>query len=75
MWAVMFEIEEGELVYDTGKDCFTTYDKPLVFAKKSDAIEQAKKWNTGIVVAWLRAFDDDERQASIERGKVNNVHS
>jgi len=75
MWAVMFEIEKGERVYDTGKDCFTVDDKPLVFAKKSDAIEQAKKWNTGIVVAWLREFDDDERQASIERGKVNNVYS
>ena len=50
MWAVMFEVDEGELMYDTGKPMFTLKDDPLVFTNKDEAIAQAKLWNTGIVV-------------------------
>jgi len=75
MWAVMFEIEGGEWAYDTGKKVFTNYDKPLVWGDKEEAMVQAKKWNTGIVVPWIREFDEEERQASIQREAVNRVHS
>tara|TARA_R100001244_G_scaffold94062_1_gene70697 strand:+ start:724 stop:951 length:228 start_codon:yes stop_codon:yes gene_type:complete len=75
MWAVMFEIEGGEWAYDTGKKVFTNYDKTLVFTDKEEAMVQAKKWNTGIVVPWIREFDEEERQASIQREAVNRVHS
>jgi len=75
MWAVMFEIEGGEWAYDTGKQVFTNYDAPLIFTDKEKAMAQAKKWNTGIVVPWLREFDEEERQASIQRDQANNVYS
>ena len=75
MWAVMFEIEGGEWAYDTGKQVFTKYDTPLLFTDKEKAMAQAKKWNTGIVVPWLRGFDEEERQASIQRDQANNVYS
>tara|TARA_R110000782_G_scaffold9189_1_gene29740 strand:+ start:156 stop:383 length:228 start_codon:yes stop_codon:yes gene_type:complete len=75
MWAVMFEVEEGEYMYDTGKLMFTSKDNPLVFYNKENAVAQAKLWNTGIVVPWLREFDEEERQASIQRDQANNVYS
>ena len=69
MWAVMFEVEEGELMYDTGKPMFTINDDPLVFYNKDEAIAQAKLWNTGIVVPYIRPMSDEERQQSKVRGK------
>ena len=47
----------------------------VVFTVKEKAMAQAKKWNTGIVVPWLREFDEEERQASIQRDQANNVYS
>jgi len=69
MWAVMFEIESGELAYDTGKKVFTNYDEPLIFSDKEEAMSQAKNWNTGIVVPYIRPMSDEERQQSKVRGK------
>jgi len=69
MWAVMFEVEEGEYMYDTGKPMFTLKDNPLVFYNKENAIAQAKLWNTGIVVPYIRPMSDEERQQSKVRGK------
>jgi hypothetical protein len=69
MWAVMFEIEKGEFVYDTGKKVFTNYDDPLIFTDKEEAMGQAKNWNTGTVVPYIRPMTDEERHRSIERGK------
>lgn len=69
MWAVMFEVEEGEYMYDTGKLVFTSKDNPLVFYNKENAVAQAKLWNTGIVVPYIRPMSDEERQQSKVRGK------
>jgi len=69
MWAVMFEVEEGELMYDTGKPMFNLNDDPLVFYNKENAIAQAKLWNTGFVVPYIRPMSDEERQQSKVRGK------
>ena len=44
MWAVMFYIEDSEMVYDTGKTSFTANDPPLVFHNKEAAKERAATW-------------------------------
>ena len=54
MYAVMFEVEKDELIYDSGKDHFTAMDKPMVFATKKEAQARANKWNTGRVVPYDR---------------------
>jgi len=72
MYAVMFEIEKDELVYDTGKDTFTSIDKAMVFATKEEAQQRATKWNTGIVVPYIKPMTQDEKQASVQRGKRND---
>jgi|TARA_R110002111_G_scaffold2330_1_gene15233 hypothetical protein len=69
MWAVMFEIEKGEFVYDTGKTVFTNYDSPLMFTDKEVAKKRATQWNTGTVVPYIRPMTDEERQESRIRGK------
>jgi hypothetical protein len=74
MWAVMFEIEKDEFVYDTGKNPFTDKDEPLVFKTKEEAQVQAAKWNTGIAVGYIRPMSDDERQRSKEREAINSVY-
>ena len=74
MWAVMFEIDKGELVYDTGKNPFTNKDEPLVFKTKEEAQVQASKWNTGIVVGYISPMTDDERSRSKEREVINRVY-
>ena len=71
MWVVMFEIEENELAYDTGKDSFSMYDKPLLFKTKEEAQERAKVWNTGRVVSYIKPMSVDEKQASIQRSTRN----
>jgi|TARA_R110000796_G_scaffold181959_1_gene298515 hypothetical protein len=74
MYAVMFEVEKDELIYDSGKDHFTAMDKPMVFATKEEAQARANKWNTGRVVPYISPMTDDERQRSKEREAINNVH-
>ena len=74
MWAVMFEIEKDELVYDTGKKTFTDKDKPLMFKTKEEAQVQASKWNTGIAVGYISPMTDDERNRSKEREVINRVY-
>ena len=74
MWAVMFEIEKDEFVYDTGKNPFTNKDKPLVFKTKEEAQVQASKWNTGIAVGYISPMTDDERNRSKEREAINRVY-
>jgi len=71
MWAVMFQIERDELAYDTGKDLFSMYDKPLLFKTKQEAEERAKVWNTGVVVPYIRPMSVDEIQSSIQRDTRN----
>ena len=67
MWAVMFEIDTDELVYDTGKDAFTANDPPVWYTNKEDAQKRADKWNTGTVVPYIRPMTEDERKSSIQR--------
>ncbi len=67
MWAVMFEIEEGEFIYDTGKDCFTLNDPAIYFTDKEEAQKRADKWNTGVVVPYIKPMTDDERKRSVQR--------
>tara|TARA_R100000935_G_scaffold36309_1_gene57291 strand:- start:228 stop:461 length:234 start_codon:yes stop_codon:yes gene_type:complete len=74
MWAVMFYIEDSEMVYDTGKTAFTADDPPLVFHNKEAAQARAATWNTGVVVPYIREMTDDERQRSREREAANYVH-
>lgn len=75
MYAVMFEIEEGEFVYDTGKQIFTNHDSPVIFKTKKEAQKQADKWNTGVVVSYIRPMTKDERNRSKEREAINRVYS
>lgn len=51
-YAVMFEIERGELVYATGKQPFKTGDSPKIFETKEEAEAEAARWNTGTVVEY-----------------------
>ena len=67
MWAVMFEIEKYEFVYDTGKDCFTPSDPAIYFTNKEEAQKRADKWNTGVVVPYIKPMTDDERKRSVQR--------
>jgi hypothetical protein len=67
MWAVMFEIEKDDLVYDTGKDSFTANDPPVWYSNKEDAQKRADNWNTGIVVPYVKPMTEDERKSSIHR--------
>ena len=67
MWAVMFEIDSGEFVYDTGKDSFTANDPTVWFNTKEEAQKRADKWNTGVVVPYIRPMTDDERKSSVQR--------
>jgi hypothetical protein len=72
MYAVMFEVERDELIYDTGKDAFTAMDEPIVFNTKEEAEKRATKWNTGRVVPYIKPMTNDERQASVQRGERND---
>jgi len=67
MWAVMFEIEKGEYVFDTGKDVFTEKDLPLYFNNKEDAQKHSHKWNTGVVVPYIKPMTEEERKSSKKR--------
>jgi len=71
----MFEIEKSEFVYDTGKQIFTKYDPPIIFKTKKEAQKQADKWNTGVVVSYIRPMTKDERNRSKEREAINRVYS
>ena len=74
MYTVMFEIEKGEYVYDTGKDAFTNYDPAVVYATKEEALKRAAKWNTGIVVereVHIREMTRDERDRAKVRSRLN----
>jgi nuclear transport factor 2 (NTF2) superfamily protein len=51
-YAVMFEVEEGELMYASGENPFTYDSSPLIFVDKAKAEEYAKTWNTGRVVEY-----------------------
>lgn len=75
MYAVMFEIEESEFVYDTGKQIFTDHDSPVIFKTKKEAQKQADKWNTGVVVSYIRPMTKNERNRSKEREAINRVYS
>ena len=67
MYAVMFEIDTDEFVYDTGKDCFTANDPVIWFTDKEEAQKRADKWNTGVVVPYIRPMTEDERRSSVQR--------
>jgi hypothetical protein len=52
VYGVQIEIDEGEYEYvreKTGNSWATT-DSVLTFDNKEDALIEAKKWNTGVVV-------------------------
>ena len=73
-YVVMFEIEKGEYVYDTGKDIFTNYDPAITFATEEEALKRAAKWNTGIVIhrnVNIREMTRDERDRAKVRASLN----
>ena len=72
MYAVMFEVERDELIYDTGKDAFTAMDEPIVFKTREEAEKRANKRNKGRVVPYIKPMTNDERQASVQRGERND---
>ena len=49
-YAVMFEVDSGELMYASAENPFTYDSDPIVFLDKPSAINFSKKFNTGIVV-------------------------
>lgn len=67
----MFQIERDEWAYDTGKTFFSNFDEPIFFKDKADAEEQAKMWNTGVVVPYITKMSEDELKASIYRSERN----
>ena len=53
-YAVMREVDEGELMYLSDDNPFTYNSKPRVFDTRELAQEAASNWNTGWVVEYAR---------------------
>ncbi len=51
-YAVMFEVEAGELMYASAENPFTYDSTPIIFLCKESALNFSKKFNTGIVVEY-----------------------
>jgi len=67
-YAVEIEIELGEFTFVRKENPWTKDHKVWVFRNLSDAEEEAKKWNSGRVVPYIRLMTKEERQ----RGKDKN---
>ena len=66
-YAVESEIELGEFNYVRKENPWTEDHKVWVFKNKHEAEEEAKRWNTGRVVPYIRPMSKSERQRSIEK--------
>ena len=66
-YAVEIEIELGEFTYVRKENPWTEEHKVWVFSRLEDAEEEAKKWNTGRVVSYIRPMSKSERQRSKEK--------
>jgi len=70
-YAVEIEIELGEYTFVRKENPWTEDHKVWVFRKREDAEEEAKRWNTGRVVPYIRPMSKSERQRSEEKGQTN----
>ena len=70
-YAVEIEIELGEYTYVRKENPWTEDHKVWVFSNKWEAEEEAKRWNTGRVVPYIRPMSKSERQRSEEKGQTN----
>jgi len=70
-YAVEIEIELGEYTYVRKENPWTEDHKVWVFSNKWEAEEEAKRWNTGRVVSYIRPMSKSERQRSEEKGQTN----
>jgi len=70
-YAVEIEIELGEFTYVRKENPWTEDHKVWVFNNRGEAEEEAKRWNTGRVVPYIRPMSKSERQRSEEKGQVN----
>jgi len=72
-YLVMFEVEEGEMMYSSAENPFTYESKPIIFDNKNLAELHAKRYNTGIVVEQndIRPFDKSERLRAKVRDLLN----
>jgi hypothetical protein len=70
-YAVEIEIELGEFTYVRKENPWTEDHKVWVFSNKWEAEEEAKRWNTGRVVSYIRPMSKSERQRSEEKGQTN----
>jgi hypothetical protein len=72
-YLVMFEIEEGEMMYASAENPFTYESKPIIFDDKNLAEQHAKSYNTGIVIEQddIRPFNRSERLRAKVRELLN----
>jgi len=70
-YAVEIEIELGEFTYVRKENPWTEDHKVWVFNNRGEAEEEAKRWNTGRVVSYIRPMSKSERQRSEEKGQTN----
>ena len=70
-YAVEIEIELGEYTFVHKENPWTEDHKVWVFSNKWEAEEEAKRWNTGRVVSYIRPMSKSERQRSEEKGQTN----
>jgi hypothetical protein len=71
VFLVEIEIELGEFTYVRKENPWTEDHKVWVFNNRWEAEEEAKRWNTGRVVSYIRTMSKSERQRSEEKGQVN----
>ena len=61
-YAVEIEIELGEFNYVRKENPWTEDHKVWVFNNKNEAEEEAKRWNTGRVVPYIRPLSNINRK-------------
>jgi hypothetical protein len=71
VFLVEIEIELGEFTYVRKENPWTEDHKVWVFNNRWEAEEEAKRWNTGRVVSYIRTMSKSERQRSEEKGQTN----
>ena len=66
-YAVEIEIELGEFTYVRKENPWTEDHKVWVFNNKNEAEEEAKRWNTGRVVPYIRPMSKSVTQRSKDK--------
>lgn len=61
-YVVEIEIELGEFTYVRKENPWTEDHKVWVFNNKNEAEEEAKRWNTGRVVPYIRPLSKINRK-------------